>query len=108
MQGRHICRQIVRSGTAAAAANYGEARDAGSQSDFVHKPKIVLKHLNETPEVITESSLLSPENTTAIGAENRELGRIIAASIKTAAYGFGLNPVIGRLAKYIRHRTTAN
>jgi hypothetical protein len=36
------------------------------------------------PEVITESSLLSPENTRAIGAENRELGRIIAASIKTA------------------------
>jgi len=42
-QGRHICGQILRSGTAA-AANYGEAR----------------------------------------GAENRELCRIIGASIKTA------------------------
>jgi hypothetical protein len=32
----------------------------------------------------TESSLLSPENVVAIVAENRELCRIIAASIKTA------------------------
>jgi len=65
VQGRHICRQIVRSGTAL----------------------IVFKELNETTiwlELITESSLLSPENTAAIVAEKRELCRIIAASIKTA------------------------
>ena len=84
--GRHICGQILRSGTAA-AANYGEARGAESRADFIHKLKIVFKELNETTiwlEVIRESSLLSPENIGAIVAENRELCRIIAASIKTA------------------------
>jgi four helix bundle protein len=46
-QGRHICNQILRSGTAA-AANYGEARGAESRADFIHKLKIVFKELNET------------------------------------------------------------
>jgi len=89
VQGRHICGQILRSGTAA-AANYGEARGAESRADFVHKLKIVFKELNETTiwlEVIAESSLLSPENIVAIIGENRELCRIIAASIKTARVG---------------------
>ena len=89
VQGRHICGQILRSGTAA-AANYGEARGAESRADFVHKLKIVFKELNETTiwlEVIAESSLLSPENIVAIVGENRELCRIIAASIKTARVG---------------------
>src|SRR6266699_182698 len=75
-QGRHICGQILRSGTAA-AANYGEARGAESRADFIHKLKVVFKELNETTiwlEVITQSSLLSPEK---IVAENRELCRII-------------------------------
>jgi len=85
-QGRHICGQILRSGTAA-AANYGEARAAESRADFVHKLKVVSKELNETTiwlEVIAQSSALLPENITSIVAENRELCRIIAASIKTA------------------------
>src|SRR5881628_1087508 len=85
-QGRHICGQILRSGTAA-AANYGEARGAESRADFIHKLKVVFKELNETTiwlEVIAQSSLLSPEIIAAIVAENRELCRIIAASIKTA------------------------
>ena len=71
----------------AAAANYGEARGAESRADFIHKLKIVFKELNETTiwlEVIAESSLLPRENIVAIVAENRELCRIIAASIKTA------------------------
>ena len=86
MQGRHICGQILRSGTAA-AANYGEARGAESRADFVHKLKIALKELNETTiwlEVIAESALHPPEAISRIVAENRELCRIIAASIKTA------------------------
>ena len=86
VQGRHICDQILRSGTAA-AANYGEARAAESRADFIHKLKIVSKELNETSvwlELITRSSLLAPELIVAILAENRELCRIIAASIKTA------------------------
>ena len=85
-QGRHICGQILRSGTAA-AANYGEARGAESRADFIHKLKVVSKELNETTiwlEVIAQSSLLSRETIVAILAENRELCRIISASIKTA------------------------
>ena len=75
----------MRSGTAA-AANYGEARGAESRSDFVHKLRIVLKELNETDvwlQLILESSWLSAEKMSAV-AENEELCKIIAASIRTA------------------------
>ena|SRR5690242_17239497 len=85
-QGRHISDQILRSGTAA-ASNYGEARGAESRADFVHKLRVVFKELNETTiwlEIIGESSLIPLENFVAIVAENRELCRIIAASIRTA------------------------
>src|SRR5436305_5163290 len=85
-QGRHTCGQILRSGTAA-AANYGEARGAESRADFIHELKIVFKELNETTiwlEIISQSSLLSAENVVAIIAENRELCKIIGASITTA------------------------
>jgi four helix bundle protein len=57
-QGRHICDQILRSGTSA-AANYAEARAAESRADFIHKLKIVSKELNETTvwlEIIAKSS----------------------------------------------------
>ena len=85
-QGRHICGQILRSGTAA-AANYGEARGAEGRADFIHKLKVVFKELNETTvwlEMIGASSMLSADTMAKIVAENRELCRIIAASIKTA------------------------
>ena len=85
-QGRHVCTQILRSGTAS-AANYGEARGAESRADFIHKLKIVFKELNETTiwlELIAQGSLLPAQSTAPIVAENRELCRIIAASIKTA------------------------
>ena len=90
-QGRHICRQLLRSGTSA-AANYGEARGAESRADFIHKLKIVFKELNETTiwlEVSSQSSVLPAETIVAILAENRELCRIIAASTKTARAGVG-------------------
>jgi four helix bundle protein len=82
----HVSRQLLRSGTAA-AANYGEARGAESRSDFVHKLRIVLKELNETTvwlQLIIETSLISREKMSPIVAENTELCRIIAASIRTA------------------------
>src|SRR5688572_12263176 len=85
-RGRHVCTQMLRSGTAS-AANYGEARGAESRADFIHKLKIVFKELNETTiwlELIAQGSLLSAQTTAPIVAENRELCRIIAASIKTA------------------------
>jgi four helix bundle protein len=84
-QGSHISKQILRSGTAA-AANYAEARGAESRSDFIHKLRIVLKELNETSvwlQLIVESCLLPRDKIVAIVAENEELGRIVAASVKT-------------------------
>lgn len=45
--GKHLGGQILRSGTSP-ALNYGEARAAESQEDFVHKLKICLKELRET------------------------------------------------------------
>jgi len=84
--GRHISQQVLRSGTAS-AANYGEARAAESRSDFIHKLRIVLKELNETDvwlQIVIETSLIEPPVVTAIVAENQELCRIFAASIKTA------------------------
>jgi four helix bundle protein len=85
-QANHVSRQLVRSGTAA-AANYGEARGAESRSDFIHKLRIVLKELNETTvwlQLILENAMLSAGQIKPIVAENEELCRIIAASIKTA------------------------
>ena len=78
--------QMLRSGTAT-AANYGEARGAESRSDFIHKLRVVLKELNETAiwlQMISKSCLLPAEHIVAIVAENRELSKIIAASVRTA------------------------
>src|ERR1700682_6010290 len=84
--GKHIARQIMRSGTSP-APNYGEARGAESHADFVHKLRIVLKELNETKiwlRVIERSHILKPELLTEIIQENSELCRIFTTSLKTA------------------------
>ena len=84
--GKHIAGQVLRSGTSS-AANYGEARGAESHADFVHKLGIVLKELNETLIwlcVIERSRMLKPELLTGLVDENRVLGRIFTASLKTA------------------------
>lgn len=84
--GKHIAGQIMRSGTSP-APNYGEARGAESQADFVHKLRIVLKELNETSiwlRIIERSQLLRRELIRDIIGENTELCRIFAASLKTA------------------------
>lgn len=84
--GRHIAKQMLRSGTAT-AANYGEARAAESRADFIHKLRIVLKELNETAvwlQVFKRCSLVRSEKVASIVAENQELCRIIGASVRTA------------------------
>ncbi len=81
---RHIASQMTRSATAA-AANYAEARGAESRADFVHKLRIVLKELNETTvwlELIHRTGLLPAERIAQVISENRELCRIICASVK--------------------------
>jgi len=88
-EGRHISKQLLRSGLAA-AANYAEATAAESRADFIHKLRIVLKELNETKswlEQTVANGLFSRDKMVAIIAENQELCWIIAASIKTARKG---------------------
>jgi four helix bundle protein len=83
---RHICSQIMRSATAP-ASNYAEARAAESRADFVHKLGIVHKELNETSvwlRILLRNVAEKKEKISGILAENAELARIIAASLKTA------------------------
>ncbi len=57
----HLSGQLVRSGTSP-ALNYGEARGAESNKDFVHKLQIILKELRESLNTlkIIELANLSP------------------------------------------------
>ena len=87
--GRHISMQMLRSGTAA-APNYAEARGAESRADFIHKLGIVRKELYETNvwlRILMKIVAEKTENIIAVLAENRELSRIITASVKTAQSG---------------------
>lgn len=79
----HLGGQLLRSGTSP-ALNYGEAQEAESKKDFIHKFKVILKELRETLiclKILNRKSLLSD---VSILEENRELIAIFAASIKTA------------------------
>lgn len=93
--GRHVAGQILKSGTSP-APNYGEARGAESQADFVHKLRIALKELNETSiwlQIIRKSGMIKPELLADIIEENQQLSRIIASSIKTASKAKGIASV---------------
>ena len=84
--GRHIARQILRSGTSP-APNYGEARGAESHADFIHKLGIVLKELNETLiwlAIIKKSGILKSDLIENALNECHQLSKIINASLKTA------------------------
>jgi four helix bundle protein len=84
--GKHVAGQLLRSGTSP-APNYGEARGAESQADFIHKLRIVLKDLNETSiwlRVIERSHLLRKELIKDLIGENKELCRIFSSSLRTA------------------------
>ena len=83
--GRHIRGQLLRSGTSP-APNYGEARSAESQRDFIHKLKIVLKELNESRVwliIIIRSKLLPKRRLLPLLDECEQLCRIISSSIQT-------------------------
>lgn len=83
--GGHLASQLLRSGTSP-ASNYAEARGAESDSDFVHKLKLVLKELNECLvwlALIEQAGLLSDHRLSETREECTVLCRITAASIKT-------------------------
>ncbi len=84
--GRHVSRQMLRSGTSP-APNYAEARGAESNADFVHKLKIALKELNETSvwlRMACRAELMQPERLEELIDENQQLCRILNASVNTA------------------------
>ncbi len=83
--GKHICQQIIRSGTSA-GANYEEARGAESKADFTHKLGITLKELRETKywlKLITHSNLIDSKRMLNIVQETDELCKIVGKSILT-------------------------
>ena len=85
--GNHIAGQLVRSGTSP-APNYGDPQSAESKKDSIHKIKIALKELRETPvwlRIILRKSMIEPAAQAELGlSECRELIRIFAKSIMTA------------------------
>ena len=89
--GNHVAGQIVRSGTSP-APNYGEAKDAESRKDFIHKIKVVLKELRETYvwlRIIRGSKMLSSNSLKEIITECDELISIFVSSVKTAKVNLG-------------------
>ena len=85
--GNHIAGQILRSGTSP-YPNHGEAEDAESREDFVHKLKICLKELRETrrwARLIKRKGWGRDDPTLPfILSESDELIRIFFSSIQTA------------------------
>ena len=85
--GNHIAGQLIRFG-AAPAPNYGEAQDAESRADFIHKMKVSLKELRETRIwllIIGKANLLKPASKLEpLIDESNQLISIFVASVKTA------------------------
>jgi four helix bundle protein len=85
--GNHVAGQILRSGTSP-YPNHGEAEDAESREDFIHKLKVCLKELRETrrwARLIQRKDWVKDETTLLfILSEADELIRIFFSSIQTA------------------------
>jgi four helix bundle protein len=68
--------------------NYGEAQDAESRADFIHKMKVSLKELRETKVwllIIGKANLLKPTSKLdPLIDESNQLISIFMASLKTA------------------------
>jgi four helix bundle protein len=85
--GNHVAGQILRSGTSP-YPNHGEAEDAESREDFIHKLKICLKELRETrrwARLIKRKDWSKDDPTLPfVLSESDELIRIFFSSIQTA------------------------
>jgi four helix bundle protein len=87
VEGRHVARQILRSGTSP-GANYEEACGAESRRDFAHKIGVVLKELKETRywlRLARHVPLVKPvSRLDAILDETEQLVAIFGKSVSTA------------------------
>jgi four helix bundle protein len=85
--GNHVAGQILRSGTSP-YPNHGEAEDAESREDFIHKLKICLKELRETlrwARLLERKGWAKGDATlTFVLSESDELIRVFFSSIQTA------------------------
>ena len=85
--GNYLAGQMIRSGTSP-ALHYGEAQDAESNQDFIHKIKVVLKELRETSIallIIKKLNIYKNLGTLeSTMVESNQLISIFVASVKTA------------------------
>jgi four helix bundle protein len=85
--GNHVAGQILRSGTSP-YPNHGEAEDAESREDFIHKLKVCLKELRETrrwARLIKRKGWATDEiSLPFVTSESEELIRIFFSSVQTA------------------------
>jgi four helix bundle protein len=85
--GNHVAGQMLRSGTSP-YPNHGEAEDAESREDFIHKLKICLKELRETrrwARLVKRKGWGQDEPTLLfVLSEAEELIRIFFSSVQTA------------------------
>jgi four helix bundle protein len=83
----HVAGQVLRSGTSP-LSNHGEAEDAESRQDFIHKLKVCLKELRETrrwARLIHHKRWAKQDSTLPfVLNETDELIRIFYSSIQTA------------------------
>jgi four helix bundle protein len=81
--GNHLASQLVRSGTSP-ALNYGEAQDAESKTDFIHRLKIVTKELRETRVSLQIIELMgSPNLTDDLRESSDECNQLISIFVKS-------------------------
>src|SRR5438876_5154798 len=101
--GNHVAGQILRSGTSP-YPNHGEAEDAESREDFIHKVKVCLKELRETrrwARLISRKNWAKDDSALLfVLNESDELIRIFFASIQTAKR----NAVIQKRRQPVRAR----
>ncbi len=92
LAGSHVGSHLLRSGTSP-LFHHGEAEEAESPRDFVHKLKVCLKELRESKRavrLIRKAGLVQPASgVDPVLKEADELIRIFATSIRTAKRGPG-------------------
>ena len=85
--GNHVAGQVLRSGTSP-YPNHGEAEDAESRDDFIHKLKVCLKEMRETrrwARLLRRKGWAADDPTLVfVLSEADELIRIFYSSIQTA------------------------
>jgi four helix bundle protein len=91
-EGNYVAGQMVRSGNSP-AFNYGEACEAESKKDMIHKMKIILKELRETNIALTicmKADLHKDVNENQLLIkESDELISIFVASVRTLRKNMG-------------------